>query len=104
MFAGLTGFDWEIWHLRECSSTDMRPVTYVLAAPDPIAAAIDEACRCITAITSRRPLMYGFPKIVFTEMPCDLVSHNVNTGEVLDEPFGAGMDGIGLIVELEGFI
>lgn len=77
---------------------------FVIAALDPISVAIDEACGCITAITSRRPLVYLFLKLVFTKTPRFLVSYNVDIGEVVDKSFGRGMDRIVIIKLLEVLI
>jgi len=76
----------------------------VIAALNLIAIAINEACGCITAITSRRPLVYPFLKLVFTKTPRFLVSHNVNTGEAVDKSFKRGIDKIVLIEPLKVFI
>jgi hypothetical protein len=67
---------------------------YIIATPDPITVTIDETCGYITAIIFRRLLVYPFLKLVFTETPRFLVSYDVDTGEVVDESFGGGIDGI----------
>jgi hypothetical protein len=60
-------------------------ITYILTAPDLITAAIDETCGCIAAITYRRPLVYIVLKLLLTAAPRYLVSHNIDTGEALDD-------------------